>query len=56
MVIWLRHDVYRYQTLSENTGWSHVEGHLDKKKMAFSQRLTKKLEEPYFCARIILTP
>ena len=36
------------QTLSENTGWSHVEGQLDKKRMAFSQRLTKKLEEPLF--------
>jgi uncharacterized radical SAM superfamily Fe-S cluster-containing enzyme len=34
------------QTLSENTGWSHVEGQLNKKRMAFSQRLTKKLEEP----------
>ena len=34
------------QTLAENTGWSHVEGQLDKKRMAFSQRLTKKLEEP----------
>ena len=43
------------QTLSENTAWSHVEGQLDKKRGAFSQRLTKKLEEPYNCARIKLT-
>ena len=34
------------QTLSENTAWSHVEGQLDKKRGAFSQRLTKKLDEP----------